>query len=294
MASSNPDIATFEALSQQDASLKWFAIADSAQDRALPAALVQQGYRVCCLFGSPQGSPIAQHAPHLVELGCPLDHDRTWSWISLTAKSKPCVSIIATRLNFDELFRQLAECTAVELPDGEQMFFAYWDPAILGTLMGQPDDLTLHVTGPVLDLSQRSILVRGMAGWWYWDRAGAMHSVIAREVGKATQMVPIRLNQQQVDELVEASVPDHLLYYLESNQSQLISQIPRQKRYAFVRETLSYARDFGLVSMRDLVDFLCLGLVYQTRLQEDPIIQGLLTEVKQGRLEFREAFGELA
>jgi hypothetical protein len=166
MRSSNPDITLFEDVARQDTSSKWYAIVDSAQHRVLPGALLQGGYMVRCLLGASQGSPVAQHAPHLVELGSPLEASSAWNWISLNAKSEPCLTVIATTMSFDTLFIQLAECTEVVLPDAFAMFFAFWDPAILGTLMGQADDLTLHVKGPVMSSVQRSWLTRGMLLLW--------------------------------------------------------------------------------------------------------------------------------
>jgi hypothetical protein len=116
MRSSNPDITLFEDVARQDTSSKWYAIVDSAQHRVLPGALLQRGYMVRCLLGASQGSPVAQHAPHLVELGSPLEASSAWNWISLNAKSKPCLTVIATTMSFDTLSIQLAECTEVVLP----------------------------------------------------------------------------------------------------------------------------------------------------------------------------------
>jgi hypothetical protein len=293
MASSNPDIATFEALARQDPLLKWYAIADSAQHRALPGALVQGGHLVRCLLGASQGSPLAQHAPHLVELGSPLVASSTWNWISLNAKSKPCLTVIAATMPFDTLFDQLAECTEVVLPDGYVMFFGFWDPAILGTLMGHPGDSTLHVKGPVLSSEQQFALTRGLAAWWYWDRAGKMHAIAADQVGNVQLTGKITLTQRQVDDLVEASVPDHVLYYLELNQPLLIADVPFSQRYQIVGRSLVAARDIGLFSMGDLVNFVCMELIYKERMREETDILKILDDVKRGRIRFRDALEEL-
>lgn len=45
---------------------------------------------------------------------------------------------------------------------------------------------------------------------------------------------PLQLTQYQVDDLVEASVPDHVLYYVELNQPQLINDIAPANRYGLV------------------------------------------------------------
>jgi hypothetical protein len=221
-----------------------------------------------------------------------LEASSAWNWISLNAKSKPCLTVIATTTSFDTLFIQLAEYTEVVLPDAFAMFFAFWDPAILGTLMGQADDLTLHVKGPVMSSVQRSWLTRGLAAWWYWDRAGGMHAIAVDQVGNVSVTAPITLTQQQVDDLVEASVPDHVLYYLELNQPFLIGDVPSRQRYEMVRHALAKARNIGLLQMGDLVNFVCVELIYQERMLEDTVILNLLEQVKRGILTFSDALGE--
>jgi hypothetical protein len=289
---SNSDIAVFETMARRDASLHWYAIADSAQHPSLPAALLKPAYQSRCLFGASPGSPVAEYAPHLVELGPPIENSSAWDWVSIHAKSKPCVSVIATQTVFDKLFRQLAGCTEVVLPGEDVMFFAFWDPAILGTLMGQSDDLTLHVKGPVLDPAQRFILTNGLAGWWYWDRTGGMHAITVEELDDELPVRSITLTQDQVDNLVEASVPHHVLYYLEFNHTLLIANLPLAQRYDFICKALLRARDVGLISMGDLVNFLCMELIYGENMYKNRTILDLLSMVKGGQLTFYAALEE--
>lgn len=289
MGRSNPDIATFQNVALQNSALGWYAIADSAQHSSLPGAVVQEGLSVQCLFGAPQACPLAHHAPHLVELCPPTENWPTWNWISRHANSKPCVTIIATRMSFEELFVQLAGCIEVVLPDRFEMFLGFWDPAILGALMGQGDDRTLHIAGPVLSSSQKSKLTRGMDSWWYWDRDGAIHSIPIEPLNAASSTAAINLIQAQVDDLVEACLPDHVLYYVELNQPLLIAEIPVRKRYGVVREALVQAREVGLLGMKDLVNFVCVKLIYGERMRTDGEVLGILEKVREGSLTFPEA-----
>ncbi|HEX9171549.1 MAG TPA: DUF4123 domain-containing protein [Telluria sp.] len=293
MPSTNLDIIVFEQVARQDASLKWYAIADSAQHYALPEALVFDGNKVRCLFGATQGSPVSQKSPHLVQLDSPSSGHPVWSWISLHAKSKPCLTVIATALPFDTLFSQLANCMEVLLPDSFAMFFGFWDPAILGALMGQPDDMTLHVKGPVLERDQRLLLTQGLSAWWYWDREGKIHQITEGEIAKSSLTAPIALDQRQVDDLVEASVPDQVLYYLELNQPRILSDVPVRERYDHVRQALVKARGIGLLTMHDLVNFVCIDILYMERMRDDGIILNLLDEIKCGRITFNEALERL-
>jgi hypothetical protein len=268
----------------------WYAIADSAQNPALPGALTAAGGEVKCLLGATQGSPLAEKSPHLVGLPSPARGGGAWEWIGQMAKRQPCVTVLASRLPFDVLFEQLKQFAEIRLPDGTEMFFAFWDPAILGTLIGQKDDRTLHVEGPVFDDEQRAMLFGGLDGWWYWDRDGGMHTVAITAATPTVRLAkPLILMQHQVDELVEASVPDHVLFYVDLNQSYLLTDIPPNQRYGYVERALRGARELGLRTMSDMVNYVCASLIYGPRWQQDKTIGDLLARVKNGDLKFSAA-----
>lgn len=277
-----------------DESCRWYAIADAAQHKALPGALVHtSNLRHRCLFDATQDSPIAAHSPHLVALPSPPAHEEAsqgaWKWIERHAPDAPCVSILASPLGFDELYGHLQRWTEVLLPDGEDMFFAFWDPMILGTLVGQEDDGTLHVSGPVLDATQRMALTVGIRSWWYWDRYGEVHSlrIVSKEVPLLT--MPLKLTYAQMDMLVDASVPDHVLHYVELNQGHLLGDLDARQRYAVVLEHLAQAKVIGLTGMGDMVNYVCAGLIYGPAMLQDLQITDLLAQVRAHKLTLDQA-----
>lgn len=278
-------------VAQQHPQWNWFAIADSAQNKALPASLMQVNGQVRCLLGATQGSPLAQESPHLVALPRPIRDGGAWQWMGQNATRKPSsVTVVASLLSFDALFAQLKQFTEIRLPDGTEMFFAFWDPAILGTLIGQADDATLHIKGPLFDLKQRSMLYGGLKGWWYWDRDSAMHSVALDADAPVVRVTkPLMLTQEQVDQLVEASVPDHVLYYVDLNQPHLLTDIPPRQRYGYVERSLRGARDIGLETMNDMVNYVCAALIYGDRWHHERAIIDLLAQVKRGDMKFSAA-----
>jgi Domain of unknown function (DUF4123) len=269
----------------------WYAIADSAQNKSLPAALCKDGAEQRCLLDAPEGSPLAAQAPHLVQLLAPSETDANWKWIVRNVPSLPCATVIASTLDFDALFDHLKPFTEVLLPEGDDMFFAFWDPAILAVLVGQQDDPTLYVKGPALNPEQRDALTQGIAGWWYWDRAGSLRSVQINAESRPVQplVLPIKLTQQQVDDLVEASMPDHVLHYVELNQAHLLSDIQPKQRYEIVRKSLVGAREIKLDVMSDLVNYVCAALIYKDQFKTDKTILALLDQVKNDDLKFTKA-----
>jgi len=272
----------------------WYAIADSAQHRDLPGALVRHsGGFTRCLFDAPPGSPLAAKSPHLVQLERPAAEAPAWKWIHRNANGKPCVTVIASDAGFETLFTHLRQFTEVLLSDGEEMFFAFWDPTILATLVGQSDDPTLYVRGPVLTHVQHATLMQPITGWWYWDRDGKIRSLRTPDAITERADIPLQLTQTQVDALVEASVPDQVLSHIELNQSQLLSDIEPAQRYGLIRKHLLNARQIKLEAMGDLVNYVCAALIYKEQFQTNPEIAALLERVKQDELPFTQALEQM-
>jgi Domain of unknown function (DUF4123) len=238
----------------------WYAIADAAQHRDLPGALVRNsGLQTRCLFDAPVDSALAAQSPHLVELEHPSDQAPSWKWIKRYANGKPCVTVIASNVGFDALFAHLQRFTEVFLPDGKQ-----------------------HAT-----------LIHPMAGWWYWDRDGNLRSIKIITGTTEHADTPLQLTQKQVDGLVEASVPDHVLSHIELNQPQLLRDIELAQRYGLMRKHLLNARQLKLEAMGDLVNYVCAALIYQDQFDTNPEIAALLEKVKGGELPLVKALEQM-
>lgn len=282
----------FQGEAQRNPMWNWYAIADNAQQAHLHTMLVRQNGRACCLFGGAPGTPIAQLSPHLVELEKPYEKDKAWRWVLNNMGLSPCVSIIATDQDFDSTFDKMASLAEVEMPDRDHMFLAYWDPAILGSLVGQQDDLTLHVKGPVLSSEQIEHLTFKLKGWWYWSRDQKLHEIDMRG-NSGGDRNNLLLTAKQVDDLVEVSVPDQILYHLHRYQSSLINTVPARQRYDFIRRAISRGRVIGLESMSDLVTYVCVELIYKEKIHSDEAIGYALEQVSLKKKPLSAALMEL-
>lgn len=147
-----------------------YAIIDKAQDAGLIDKLKKHeiGTVSRCLLPAALDTDMEDHAPHLLELS-PLAADtEIWPDILRHGAAHPAsFTLLAGRVSFETLWERLAAFTEILLPDDTDMIFAFWDPAVLGTLVGQKSDLTLHVPVPVLSERQRARLLTGLAAWWY-------------------------------------------------------------------------------------------------------------------------------
>ena len=273
--------------------LKLYAIADAAQDKRLPLA-INGGANNGCLFGHEVGGPVYAVSPHLVHIADTSASSAALKWIERNAAGKPSVTLLASNLPFDALLAHLYKHLDLRLDDGHEMFLAFWDPAILAALVGQQDDHTLYVHGPIFTPPQRASLLAPVAWWWCWDRDGAAHVIepladvdIALDVAaEADSVLPLRFNAAQIDLLVEASVPDHILAHLELNLPAALMKVPVEQRYAYAVAQLLKARTYGLLGCGDLTNYVGLGFMWREDFDRHPIIASLLADVKAKKITF--------
>lgn len=275
----------FAPVARQAPELHWYAIGDSAMQRDLPGAISTQGLQHC-LFDAPDGAPVAKLAPYLVRLVTPMAPDSAWRYIERYAASTQALTVLATELEFDQLLAQLSGCLEVVLPDGSEMFLAFWDPAILGALLGNADKPALPA---VLRADQGARLAAGIDGWWYWDRLGELHRVPRASPATDACVGALRLTQPQVDALVDVSVPDLVLYYVELNQPHLLKGFLPAQKFVYASEALEEARSLGLRTQWEFVCYTCMKLIYGERWHADQAIRGLLDQVQRKVMRFEEA-----
>jgi hypothetical protein len=294
-----PESMSFEAklvAAFDNPALHCYAIIDAAQDNTLLEKFAHESLSTqsMCLVPAAIDSELEGYSPHLVALS-PLAADSdAWAGILAGGVVHPAsLTLLASALDFDDLWSSLAGFSEILLPDDTAMIFAFWDPAILGTVVGQSSDRTLHVPIPVFTERQRARLMQGVAAWWYWDREGNPQEVLPATGGDAaaTHMVtlPLRLSQTQVDMLVEAGMPDQLLALLQENQPMLLEQVPLAQRYRRAEKHLLEARRHNLFGMRDILNYTCAAIIYGEAMYADPEILALLARVKAGELAFDDA-----
>lgn len=271
--------------------LNVFALVDAAQDKVLWQRLTALAEHLPIL-----ASGADDLSPHLIHLGKAGALSETLRHALARPFKSTALSVLYTSLRLSRLRARLHQFASVALSGNLTMGLAFWDPAILGTLVGQGDDNTLHVKGPVLSEIQRNALLRDIVAWWYLDREENSHQI---ESSPATEtdipeISPLTLDQEQEDALVEASVPDQVLYHVETNTPTLFdANLPHARRYRFIRAVLPSARQLGLTGMRDMTNFVALCLIYRQRMESDPQILHLLNEVQKKAITLDQAMRKM-
>ena len=105
-----------------------------------------------------------------------------------------------------------------------------------------------------------------------------------RQMGMETCMTLGMLTPSQADMLaeiqVEATFPDNLMYYLKLNNSFLVDKIDDDTLYQLVVKSIPKARAYDLSGTRDILNFICLKLIYKDQFESDHNLQYLLIHLK--------------
>ena len=278
------------AADRPEAKFQLFALVDAGQDKK-----TWQRFHNLCGQTLPilkaTGGAADQFSPHLVALESAVVASSNLQAVLASRHSTTAYTLLCSELSLSELHKHLSCFLEVKLPGNLEMLLAFWDPAILGTLVGQTSDDSLHLPSPVLDSTQLLAFLSPMTAWWYCDRESRWHQVVVPLAAHATSAAEsFSLSQAQEDMLVEASVPDQVLHHLELNQPHLFEESQTHAaRYAFIKIVHGSARKLGLNGMRDLVNFAALCLIYCRRMQTDPKILSLLDNVQHKRITLDEA-----
>ncbi|KVN08981.1 MULTISPECIES: DUF4123 domain-containing protein [unclassified Burkholderia] len=248
-----------------------YVLVDPLQNGSLPGALSVRSDHVACLMDG--GADVRAVSPHLVYIP-PSHFESARAWLERHGPSSPCATLLASPLPLAALAEHLKSFLRVRLPDGEPIVLAYWDPAILATLVGSQDDETLFVKGPVLSDAQRQAWLTPILRWTYWDREGALRQIDWRQdrmpASAATLRPPFKLDQGQVDALIEASVPDGLLLHLNERDPSTLAEIPEGERYGFVCRQIERARQRGIEGVGVLMEYCSLAARYGDEFEASP------------------------
>lgn len=281
---------TFEKYPLDEIGLNIYALADAAQDKKFLTYL--NNLRIKCLLKEASGEKAREISPHLIAL--PKDFESIeWSWISKNISGTPQMTIIVTKLSFEELYDHLRKFLEVRFEGGLEMILAFWDPLILATLIGNNKDKKLYVAGPVLDYEQSSTFLGPVQSWWYWDRLGELQVLFGLnkiyEHYEKNKIEPLVFSAEQEELMVEATFPDNIIYYLKLNNSFLIREISDIDLYDFVTSSIPEARLYGLSGTRDILNFICLKLIYGNDYLNISKVNDVLNLLKNKKIDMDEA-----
>lgn len=105
-----------------------FALLDGASEPALIPEIEKAGLATTCLLRGELDTELYRAAPHLLELDA--DHPLT-DWLLTESFGKHWGIFILTNANSRTLRQHCRALLSVYDPDGEPLFFSYYDPRVL-------------------------------------------------------------------------------------------------------------------------------------------------------------------
>lgn len=271
-----------------------YALIDAAQDRFF----LKKNYHLQArnLLTEAAGVKAAEISPHLVKLSH-ISNNIEWQYINRKVVGTPRMTIIISALSFDDLYTHLRQFTNVKFVGGLEMFLAFWDPTILGTLLGQKTDLTLYIKQQVLSPEQKKVLLEPIHCWWYWDRLKHLQKIEGKGQNDLLRFYdwrnPLEFTVEQEEQMIEATFPDLLIYYLKLNNPFLVENFNSWDLYQYVIEKISQAREYTLNGTRDILNFICLNLIYKDNFENNKQLQSSLLNVKANKITMDQAMEEI-
>ncbi|OTG82512.1 hypothetical protein B9T31_14545 [Acinetobacter sp. ANC 4558] len=285
------DIFTTKVL--EDPNLNIYVLADAAQESKFLKAFTH--LRQKCLIIEAAGEKARAVSPHLLQM--PIDFfANEWQWIQKNAAGTSIITIIVSGLSFKSLFDHLRCFLEIQLEGGLDLFLAFWDPAILATLVGNKEDTSLYVQGSLFNEKQIQDLLTPIHSWWYWNRVAQLQKIIGFNQYLEKRPIiktPIQFTVEQEEQMIEATLPDNLIYYLKLNNGFLVDHLDTQALYKMIIDNLPKARKIGLSGTRDLVNFMCLKLVYKDQFDTDTQLQSILNDVEKAKISMDDAMQKI-
>ncbi len=127
-----PPRAELERALFDDPDLMPYAVVDGAQIDDLPSRLLDLGCEHHCLFVGGLDPEVRMVAPHLVGLD---DDTGTFDWLLDEGWGKGWAIYLRSRERMLDLRKHLRTLSLAEMPDGEVVFFRYYDPMSLAMVI---------------------------------------------------------------------------------------------------------------------------------------------------------------
>src|SRR5699024_1913230 len=271
----------------------------AAQDQRLPKALSAQ--HSACLLGT--DVTIQQASPHLVALGEQAQLSTgTLRRLAQQWAGTSCVILLRSQLDFDALLQHLIDHVEVKVNKSTTMLLAWWDPAILAPLLGEPADRSNYVQGPIFTEQQRHSFLAPIENIAWWNRAGELQqsnlshlekSAPADEHVKENPLLPLQFEPWQVRMMVKATLSDQVLYEISLNQPALLNKRDALENYTLTCELLDVAEGFDIKDKKDKVAFVTVGFMFNERFYEISIIHNKLLQAKEEKESFTELLSKL-
>ncbi|QAU34392.1 DUF4123 domain-containing protein [Janthinobacterium sp. 17J80-10] len=174
---------------------------------------------------------------------------RTLAWFLEHTKGLHCLSWIDSPLGLGAMREHLRSMTRVEAADCSRYEMRYYDTRILPAWY------------QMLDTAQEAHALGPVNSWTYLDRDGLPCTLFGHAHAQAPVARTLQLTVTQERALLEATLPDIILEYLEQNGNADLAAMPHAQRYGFIADQVKKATSqYGICTTQEIALFCSLAL----------------------------------
>lgn len=231
-----------------------FLLLDGARFEKVESWLTRHVPTECwsSLLGATLGSPLMSASPVLIRLDAQVANEPLRR-ILKQKEYRRAVSVLVSDLSLAELAAHLNDYITVLDPDQSRWFLAFWDPYILASLVGLSPAISAIVPGPVFTPKQISGLLHPITCWCFHDRNGEARAV-TQQTHQEGSKPPFDLTQDQMDQLMDISLPEAIINTLVEVAPQLVPDRDSTELHTLCCEAIRTARDEGRNSLADYAE----------------------------------------
>ncbi|WP_158592192.1 DUF4123 domain-containing protein [Noviherbaspirillum sedimenti] len=177
------------------------------------------------------------------------DQTMTLAWFLEHTKGLHCLSWIESSLGLTAMRDHLRSLARITAEDGVSYDMRFYDTRILPAWYQMLDaHQEVHALGPI-------------NSWTYLDRDSLPCTLFGHSQAHAPAGQTLQLSATQERSLLEATLPDIVLEYLEQNGNADLAAMPPAQRYAFIADQVKKASSqYGIVSIQEIALFCSLAL----------------------------------
>ncbi len=220
-----------------------YLLLDTAQCLYFHKKLDKLGVRYESLFEGHPEAHFLELAPLLFELNRQEPaHQRLLKETESIGSHNPALSIIDSSADLATLARHLRHFHLVGLPNSRQLLLRWYDTRILPTWL------------KVMTPHQQSGFMQNVNQWQYWDRYGELKNLYW---DKSVHPIspPYHIGEDQHQYLLNESQTDSVIAQMRRIIPQQIRKISYKTIHPFLEQHIKSARQLGINSIDDLVQY---------------------------------------
>lgn len=250
-----------------------FALLDSAIDPTAYQRIARwlTPYNHVKLFSGTFANSAEAYSPVLIDLEMIGDGQSVILQNLLSAfTGMPALSFLSANSNLHKIAEHLRELLIVETADGQEFHLRYADIRMLPAIFS------------VLTTAQKNAFMGPISQWLAADHCADMLTLVPDKLReKKIKQFPLRLDEQQLAQLLERTEIHSLVSQLEAMHQPFIRNFTPGARVALIERSIGHARRLGIENSDDVLAWCFYAVRYGERFYSHDRVMPLLESARE-------------